>query len=178
MKLSYMTILPVHKEQDDRIQVVTPHGRGYLPKNAVTVFPSNQGLEQKPGSHLLESGESYLGLNYFWGGMSSFGYDCSGFAYALHKANGYQIPRDAGDQAKSGKSVSYDALQPGDLIFFAYEKGKGRLHHVGFYDGDGKMLHSPQTGRGIERIELKGTLYEQELCAARRYWQQEEEPSL
>ena len=57
--------------------------------------------------------------------MSAWGYDCSGFAYATHQANGYLIPRDATDQARKGKEVGLDSIQPGDLLFFAYEKGKG-----------------------------------------------------
>ncbi|HLS09918.1 C40 family peptidase [Lentibacillus sp.] len=174
MKLSYMTMLPVESKTNNRIKVNTPHGFHFLRKSDVTVFRSEQGLPKRQGNELLKAGEPYLGLDYFWGGMSSFGYDCSGFVYAMHKANGYQIPRDAGDQAASVEKVPYDQLEPGDLIFFAYEEGKGRLHHVGFYYGHGKMLHSPQTGRGIELIELKGTKYEKELCAATRYWQQAE----
>lgn len=177
MKLSYMTILPVEIDADTRVKVNTPHGYYYLHKNDVTIFRSDQGLPKQPGTELLKAGESYVGLNYFWGGMSSFGYDCSGFAYAMHKANGYQIPRDAGDQAQSGQNIPYNRLEPGDLLFFAYEEGKGKLHHVGFYYGSGKMLHSPQTGRGIELTDLKGTTYEKELCAATRYWQQAEERS-
>ncbi|MBP1948839.1 C40 family peptidase [Virgibacillus litoralis] len=175
LKLSYMTSLPVIEQTGDRVKVNTPHGAGFLPNSAVTVFPTIKGLDKQRGHKLVEDGERYVGLDYFWGGMSSFGYDCSGFAYAMHKANGYQIPRDAGDQAEAGKRVPYDQLLPGDLLFFAYEEGKGRLHHVGFYYGDGKMLHSPQTGKGIEIINLSGTVYEKELCAATRYWQEAKE---
>ncbi|WP_010531598.1 C40 family peptidase [Lentibacillus jeotgali] len=177
MKLSYMTILPVETKAGSRVKVNTPHGYNYLQKNDVTIFRSDQGLKKQPGTELLKAGEAYVGLDYFWGGMSSFGYDCSGFTYAMHKANGYQIPRDAGDQANSGQSIPYDQMEPGDLLFFAYEEGKGKLHHVGFYYGKGNMLHSPQTGRGIELIELKGTKYESELCAVTRYWQEAEEQS-
>ena len=170
IKLSYMTILPVVNEHRKRIEVKTPHGNNYLPREAVKVFPNDKGRDPGNGEAIVKAGEAYAGLDYFWGGMSNFGYDCSGLAYALHKANGYRIARDAGDQAKSGKSVDYDKLLPGDLLFFAYEEGKGRLHHVGIFYGEGKMLHSPQTGKGIEIIELAGTKYEKELCAARRYW--------
>ncbi|HLR40215.1 MAG TPA: NlpC/P60 family protein, partial [Virgibacillus sp.] len=56
--------------------------------------------------------------------------------------------------------------------FFAYEAGKGKLHHVGIYYGNGKMIHAPQTGKGVEVISLKDTVYEKELYAARRYWQE------
>ncbi|GAB3789449.1 C40 family peptidase [Virgibacillus kimchii] len=172
MKLSYMTLLPVANISHDRVEVVTPLGNHYLPKDTVEVFHSEEGLRKGDGADIVKAGEPFLSLDYFWGGMSSFGYDCSGLSYAMHKANGYKIARDAGDQAEAGKKVAFDELEQGDLLFFAYEEGKGRLHHVGIYYGDGKMLHSPQTGKGIEIIELKDTIYEKELCAARRYWEQ------
>jgi cell wall-associated NlpC family hydrolase len=172
MKLSYMTFLPVGGTNNDRVEVITPLGNRYLPKETLEIFQTDEGLRKGSGNDIAKAGEPYLSLDYFWGGMSSFGFDCSGLSYAVHKANGYKIARDAGDQAAAGKAIAFDKLEPGDLLFFAYEEGQGALHHVGIYYGEGKMLHSPQTGKGIEMIELKGTKYEKELCAARRYWQQ------
>lgn len=174
-KLSFMTLLPVEELLADLVQVKTPHGKGYLPRTAVTIFSSETGMKQGNGKDIVQAAAQFIGLAYFWGGMSGFGYDCSGLAYAVHKANGYTIARDADDQAAKGVSIAYDQLQPGDLLFFAYEEGKGRLHHVGIYAGNGEMIHAPQTGRGVERIKLKGTFYEKELCAARRYWLEAEE---
>ena len=170
IKLSYMTCLPVVEVEESRVVVHTHDGKGYLTKEHVAIFPTEQGGELGDGISIIQAGEPYIGLDYLWGGMSSFGYDCSGFAYAMHKANGIQISRDASDQAMHGEEVPIDQLKPGDLLFFAYEEGKGIIHHVGFYYGDGKMLHSPMTGRGIEIVSLAGTKYERELCIARRYW--------
>ncbi|GAA0605146.1 gamma-D-glutamyl-L-lysine dipeptidyl-peptidase [Virgibacillus siamensis] len=174
IKLSFMTMLPVIREQGEKLEVATPDGPLYLPRQHAEVFSTADGIKQQPGHKLLQAGERYIGLDYFWGGMSAFGYDCSGFTYAMHKANGYQIPRDADDQLAAGMHVATDDIEPGDLLFFAYDEGKGSLHHVGFYYGNGKMLHSPQTGKGIELTELHGTIYEKELCGAARYWQQTE----
>ncbi|MEN2465311.1 C40 family peptidase [Ornithinibacillus sp. FSL M8-0202] len=171
LKLSYMTCLPVVQVKGDRVEVMTPDGSRFLPKQVVEIFPTDKGGPKGNGDSMIEAAEAYVGLQYLWGGMSSFGYDCSGFAYNMHKANGYQISRDASDQAAFGKEVPFDQLLPGDLLFFAYEEGKGSIHHVGFYYGDGKMIHSPMTGRGIEIISLKDTKYEKELCIARRYWE-------
>ena len=175
MKLSYMTFLPVKEIGTRRLKVFTPHGDKFLSKHKVQLFPTKKGLRQGSGLDIVNAGEPYISLDYFWGGMSSFGYDCSGFAYVVHKANGYQIARDAGDQSVAGEKVKFDELKAGDLLFFAYEEGKGNLHHVGIYYGNGKMLHSPQTGKGIEITSIKGTKYEKELCAARRYWKAAEE---
>ncbi|PAV31341.1 peptidase [Virgibacillus profundi] len=170
MKLSYMTFLPVAEVHEDRVEVKTPHGNKFLPKASTYIFSSEKGMDPASGENIVKAADPFVSLDYFWGGMSSFGYDCSGLAYAMHKANGYEIARDADDQAASGENVDDDKLLPGDLVFFAYEEGKGRLHHVGIYYGDGKMIHAPQTGKGIEIISMKGTKYEKELCAARRYW--------
>lgn len=175
LDVSYLTTLPVQTKEKDFVGVLSPHGGGYFSVDEVAVYPSLEDIPKGTGEDILKSGEVFVDLPYFWGGMSSFGYDCSGFTYNMHKAQGYEIPRDAHDQAESGKKVDLDHLQPGDLLFFAYDDGKGKLHHVGLYYGDGKMLHSPNTGKNIEIIDLKDTIYEKELCSARRYWEEKEE---
>ncbi|SEB19590.1 NlpC/P60 family protein [Thalassobacillus cyri] len=177
LELSYMTMLPVQEVLETSVRVSSPHGSAYIPREDSTIFAESLGMKKENGVNIVRLGEAFIGLPYFWGGMSAYGYDCSGFAYNMHKAAGYQIPRDASDQAKAGEEISFDHLMPGDLLFFAYEEGQGNIHHVGIYYGDGKMLHSPSTGKGIEVRTLGGTIYEKELCAARRYWQETEEPA-
>lgn len=175
MELSYQTILPVVEDIYDRIRVKTPTGIGILRAEDVAVIPSDKEVAKKNGAAIVAAGEQFLGLPYLWGGMSSYGYDCSGFSYNMCLANGYIIPRDAHEQAVAGQDVPLADILPGDLLFFAYEEGKGKIHHVGIYYGDGKLLHSPNTGKNIEIITLEGTIYEKELCAARRYWIDTEE---
>ncbi|SFG60429.1 Cell wall-associated hydrolase, NlpC family [Priestia megaterium] len=171
LQISYQTQLPLLKEDKEWLEVQTPVGSGKIKRqDAVVIEDRNRKATKGTGDMIIAAGEQFLNLPYLWGGMSAWGYDCSGFAYATHKANGYLIPRDATDQARRGKEVVLDSIQPGDLLFFAHEKGEGSIHHVGIYYGNGKMLHSPKTGKTVELIELKGTLYEEELCAARRYY--------
>lgn len=175
MELSYQTRLPVVEDIVDRIRVKTPTGIGILRAEDVSVFPTEEEIPNGNGAAVVAAGEQFLGLPYLWGGMSSYGYDCSGFSYNMCLANGYIIPRDAHEQAAAGEQVPLSNIMPGDLLFFAYEEGKGSIHHVGIYYGDGKLLHSPNTGKNIEIISLEGTIYERELCAARRYWIDTEE---
>lgn len=166
MDLYYGTILSIARRDGDKMWAETPIGTGYLDSAALKIIdPDNHAT----GQDLIASGLQFVGLPYLWGGMSNLGYDCSGFVYTMCKVHGIRIPRDAHDQAAFGKEVALDALEPGDALFFAYEEGKGSIHHVGFYYGDGKLLHSPKTGECIEVTELKGFSYEKELCAARRY---------
>ena len=177
LKLSFQTILPVVKELDESIEVETPIGTRFV-KQADVMISNNKVNDRKgSGADIVTSGEAFLNLPYLWGGMSSFGFDCSGFSYTMCKAQGYLIPRDANDQARNGTDVPLDRLLPGDLLFFAYEEGKGSIHHVAIYYGDDKMIHSPNTGKSIEILSLKGTYYEKELCVARRYWVEEGESS-
>lgn len=170
LELSFQTTLPLLKKNDGEVVVKTPDGNGLFDSEDVTIFESQVERFKGNGNDIVIAGKMFLNLPYLWGGMSSYGYDCSGFSYMMCKANGYIIPRDAHDQAIAGISVNVTDIQPGDLLFFAYEEGKGRIHHVGIYYGDGKLLHSPKTGKTIETIPLAGTIYEQELCAASRYW--------
>ncbi|AQX55237.1 C40 family peptidase [Priestia flexa] len=171
LMLSYRTTLPVLQHLNEHVEVETPLGKGLLLTKDVNVVQAD--TEQHPtksGEHLVLEGKRFLDLPYLWGGMSSYGFDCSGFTYSLHKANGYTIPRDASDQATSGKEVAYEEMKPGDLLFFAYEQGKGFVHHVAMYYGNGQIIHSPKTGKTVEVIPIKGMEYEDEICAIRRYW--------
>lgn len=167
-EISFLTELPITKRGREWLHVHTPIGKRLIKTEDATIIHQNESLSHGSGIDIVTSGEAFLGLPYLWGGMSGFGYDCSGFVYSMCKANGYRLSRDAGDQVLEGKEVPLHHLETGDLLFFAYEEGKGRIHHVGIYYGNGKMLHSPKTGRTVEIISLSGTVYEQELCAARR----------
>ncbi|MCA1053857.1 C40 family peptidase [Rossellomorea aquimaris] len=177
LELSFLTSLPLTSEEGELLEVKTPMGINYVKRKDVTISTDAVKDCKGSGSDIVKSGEAFLALPYLWGGMSSYGFDCSGFSYSMCKANGYVIPRDAGDQAKEGEEVLLTDLKPGDLLFFAYEEGKGSIHHVAIYYGDGKMIHSPNTGKSIEVITIQGTYYEKELCAARRYWQETEDAS-
>lgn len=165
LKLSFGTILLLDRMEGEIVYVHTPTGKGYLNRKNIKLYDG----EIADGKSLVETGKQFIGLPYLWAGNSSFGYDCSGFVYSICRANGYLIPRDAGEQSRVGNEMKLTEIEPGDALFFAYEEGKGTLHHVGLYAGDGKLLHSPKTGKTIEIIELQGTIYEKELCKARRY---------
>ncbi|MGB3569518.1 MAG: C40 family peptidase [Priestia megaterium] len=131
LQISYQTQLPLLKEDKEWLEVQTPVGRGRIKRQDVVVIEDRNRKVKGTGDMIIAAGEQFLNLPYLWGGMSAWGYDCSGFAYATHKANGYLIPRDATDQARQGKEVGLASIQPGDLLFFAHEKGEGSIHHVG-----------------------------------------------
>ncbi|WP_223068451.1 NlpC/P60 family protein [Paenibacillus caui] len=172
IELSFLTRLPVLAEAGESVTVHSPHGTAVLQSKDVRIISGSASASPDAGQigqRIVEQGMRFLGLPYLWGGMSSFGYDCSGFAYSMHKSQGIIIPRDASDQARQGEVIERDELQPGDLLFFAFEKGKGNVHHVGIYAGDNHMLHSPDSSSCIELIPLEGYKLADEHCISRRY---------
>jgi hypothetical protein len=175
--LPFNVILPYTSVVDDHIRVCTPDGEALILNKDVEQAPSIHKFEKKPAQIAVEKGYAFLDLPYLWGGMSPYGYDCSGFTYNMLKACGQTIPRDASDQALGGVEVSLDdksLWKQGDLLLFANDEGKGNVRHVGFYYGNGMMLHSHSTGKPVEMIKLQGTKLESELCAVRRYGFEEE----
>ncbi|PAF02225.1 C40 family peptidase [Bacillus velezensis] len=164
LEVSFLTRLPAPGREKGFFRVVTPLGERFVNEADADECRHTKGR----AADVIETGMMFLGLPYLWGGLSGFGFDCSGFMYSIFKANGYTLPRDAKDQAKAGCGAAVNDIRPADLLFFAYEEGKGAIHHVGLALGDGRMLHSPKTGKTIEVLSLEGTVYEKELCTVRR----------
>lgn len=166
LELSFATVLPVADRTPGWVRVTTPGSRtGWLPE----VDVDDPGAGRTDGDQLLVTGRAFLGLPYLWAGVSAYGFDCSGLVHAVHRRHGVPIPRDAEDQARAGQPVTLDAVEPGDLLFFAHDEGRGEVHHVAMYAGDGTMLHAPDTGRTVEVVPVDSRHYGRELCAARRY---------
>ncbi|WP_228548297.1 C40 family peptidase [Sporosarcina obsidiansis] len=168
LRVSFNTVLPYEGQLGKRIRVRTPHGMKWI--RSVDVERMKDAGEVSI-CKLLSVGRQFLKLPYLWGGMSAWGFDCSGLMYNLWKAYGFRLPRDAADQAKVGKQVSLDRAewQPGDLLFFRGEENSS-VSHVGMYVGNGKMLHAPSTGKSVEEIELNLTTYAVKLCGVRRVY--------
>lgn len=167
ISLSYMTKLPWVREEKEKVHVLTPEGTiGQIPTDHVKVAHQ---LPITTPHERVDATRQFLGLPYLWGGTSSHGFDCSGFMFRIFAAGGIPIPRDASVQAQYGENIPLDHIQPGDLLFFAYKQGRGRIHHVGMYIGDGSFIHSPRTGQPIKVNRLTDSPYGEELCVARRY---------
>jgi gamma-D-glutamyl-L-lysine dipeptidyl-peptidase len=83
----------------------------------------------------------YLHAPYLWGGKSPFGIDCSGFTQMVFKICGYQLLRDAKQQATQGKAVrNLQEIKPGDLAFFKNEEET--IVHVGIVYANAQIIHA------------------------------------
>ncbi len=92
---------------------------------------------------------STIGVPYKWGGNSpQQGFDCSGLMAYIHKnALGMKIPRIAAKQRDYSRTITYDQLQPGDMLFF---KTGTKTNHVGIYVGNRKFIHAPSGGKLVK----------------------------
>lgn len=123
-----------------------------------------------------------IGVPYSWGGgtndgpslgfaqgANTVGFDCSGLTmFAYHKA-GIQLGHYTGSQWDQGKRIiSMADLQPGDLMYFAYDTSDpGTIHHVGLYLGNGMMINAPQTGEVVKVSSASRS----DFIGATRPWQ-------
>lgn len=99
----------------------------------------------------VKAAKKKVGAPYRYGAAGPNAFDCSGLtSYAWRKA-GVRIPRVAAAQYRRiKKKISWNRLQPGDLLFFH------GLGHVGMYVGDGKWIHSPRSGERVRIERLSG----------------------
>lgn len=120
------------------------------------IFEGNVISGKQPKENLINTAFMYLNAPYLWGGKTPFGIDCSGFSQMVYKLNGYQIPRDAYQQAGLGENLSFiEESEPGDLAFFDNDEGK--IIHVGIMMKDNYIIHAHGKVR-IDRIDHLGIL--------------------
>jgi len=111
---------------------------------------------------LVRTAEQFLGLHYLWGGLSAWGYDCSGLTWAVYRAHGITIPRDADAQFAVGTPVSTAQLLPGDLLFYEHPV----VGHVAMYVGDGRMIESPNSASEVRIVPVRTS----DFRGARRFF--------
>ncbi|WP_082023286.1 NlpC/P60 family protein [Sporosarcina koreensis] len=170
MTISFNTELPVIDSSSGWVKVQTPvDGAMYLRQTDVKVKKPGEAVPKPSQKDILATAKKFNGLPYLWAGTSGFGLDCSGFTYSVYRQHGIELPRDASVQAVHGTAVAKNRLQPGDLLFFAHNRGQGSVHHVGMYIGDGKMIHSPNPKRTVEIMPITAEPYNREYAGARRY---------
>ena len=150
LQLSYGTELPSLRGG----RVRTPDGIGTLTGATAPLAPTN--------ASIIAQARRFLGTHYLWGGLSSWGFDCSGIIWDVYRAHGLTIPRDADPQRHHGTPVARGALRPGDLLFFG---SPGYAEHDAIYVGNGWMLEAPDSAHRVRIVPVRWTYF----IGARRY---------
>ncbi|MBR1622669.1 MAG: C40 family peptidase [Pseudobutyrivibrio sp.] len=105
------------------------------------------------GSAVVSYGAQFVGNPYVYGGTSlTNGTDCSGFVMSVYNAFGVSLPHSSSALRSVGYGVSYDEMQPGDIVCYS--------GHVGIYAGNGQLLHAStyRTGITYSNVNYKNIL--------------------
>ncbi|MGC3979150.1 MAG: C40 family peptidase [Paludibacteraceae bacterium] len=149
--------------------VTLPDGRkGYVLSREIVPLNQWKSLVRLTGDDLVNLAKEFVGLPYFWGGVSPNGVDCSGLCKMTYFMHGIILPRDASQQYLCGVEVDtsqgLEKLQKGDLLFFGKPKiedsGQIAVSHVGMYLGNNKFIHSSNTVH-ISSFDPRSTDYDQ-----------------
>jgi cell wall-associated NlpC family hydrolase len=144
-EVGFGTQLPLVRRSGKSLVVLTPTGvKAKLPASAARPLPRTR-------ADLVRTAKQFLGLKYLWGGLSAWGYDCSGLTWAVYRAHGITIPRDADIQATAGRAITLEQAQPGDLIFY----GVAGVHHVTMAVGNGMMVEAPNSASEVRIVPIR-----------------------
>ena len=128
---------------------------GAVPQAATRPLPHTR-------ADIVRTAKEFLGLHYLWGGLSAWGYDCSGLTWAAYRAHGITIPRDADAQFAAGTPVALANVQPGDLLF--YESPV--VGHVSMALGNGQMIEAPNSRSEVRIVPIRTS----DFRGARRFF--------
>lgn len=102
-------------------------------------------------SGVLRTAASLKGRPYRYGATGPRAFDCSGYTQYVFGRNGITLPRTSSAQYRAAKRISKASAKPGDLVFI----GTGaRISHVGIYAGNGRMWHSPRSGKSVRLAKI------------------------
>lgn len=107
----------------------------------------------------------WKGTQHRLGGAGNRGIDCSGFVREVYKnVFNIDLPRTTNAQVKQGRPILFNALQPGDLVFFnplSYPR------HVGIFLSESEFVHASKN-KGVTLSKIDKYYWRKYYWTARR----------
>jgi cell wall-associated NlpC family hydrolase len=112
---------------------------------------SSNSASMKMRQEITDYARKFVGTTYKYAGQSpSTGFDCSGFTSYVLKGFGVSLSPASAVQSTTGRRVSLDQVQAGDLLFFGESEKK--IQHVALVvkrDKSGITCVHSTTSRGV-----------------------------
>ena len=99
------------------------------------------------GNDIVQIAYKYIGYPYVSGANGPYSFDCSGFVQFVYSQVGKSISRSTSTQILDGVGISYDSVQPGDILSWGYTDGVPT--HSALYVGNGMMIHAANPSQGV-----------------------------
>ena len=125
-------------------------------QTADTRKASSEAWPDVDAGDLVSTALALRGTPYRDGGSDPEGFDCSGFTQWVFARHGIALPREVRTQFTVGQMVKPDALERGDLVFFATTTSGAS--HVGIMVGTDVFVHAPSS-TGVVRVERLSARY-------------------
>ncbi len=99
------------------------------PKTTTTTEAKGNSTSMAFRKSITAYAEKQVGTPYKYAGKTpATGFDCSGFTFFVFKKFNIEVSPASKEQARTGKQISLDKVQPGDLVFFG--KTSAKIDHV------------------------------------------------
>ncbi len=134
-------VFSVGETAEEEVARLVAEEEARIAAEAARIAAAKEESRQK-GLDIVAYAKRFIGNPYVYGGTSlTRGTDCSGFVMGVYKHFGVSLPRTSYSMRRVGKAVSYNDMQPGDIVCYS--------GHVGIYAGNGKIVNAIDEQRGI-----------------------------
>jgi cell wall-associated NlpC family hydrolase len=166
---------PINRGEPGYRSALDPNDNGVACEgtaNAAVSTPTVSSNSNNRGQTVVNAAKAFLGTTYAWGGgdyngptlgirdggvadrfgdYKKIGFDCSGLALYAWAQVGVFLPHYSGYQYSGQPKVSRDNLQPGDLVFYAYNTSDpSTIHHVAIWLGNNQIIEAPNSGSYVK----------------------------
>jgi cell wall-associated NlpC family hydrolase len=100
---------------------------------------------------------SHIGDPYVLGSAGPSSWDCSGLTSTSWRTAGVYIPRTSKQQYAYVGKIPYEAMRPGDLIFWGYGAQADGVYHVTMYIGNNTIVESPKPGGYVKTRDYRNS---------------------